>query len=464
MPAQHDVLTATDVAAMRRGLQRLDPDIPAGTATTAPAGPAPVADPTRGGRGLSQAQCIDLLRELEDLKAAAAGAQAAVTAHLAQSRRDAEEAAGVPARDRGRGLPTEVALARRVSPHRGGRYLGLATTLGADMPCTLAALRSGRLSEWRATLLVRETICLAPEDRRAVDAELCADPAALDAWGDRRLVAEARRVAYRRDPRSVVERARRAEGERGVSLRPAPDTMSYLTALLPVAQGVAVLAALRAAADSARAGGDARGRGQVMADTLVERLTGSSAEVPAGLQVQLVMSDRSLLGGGDEPAELPGHGSVPSAWAREILARALADENGCGVWLRRVLTDPADRLVAMESRARRAPAGLANYVSVRDGGTCRTPCCDAPVRHLDHVVEHSAGGPTRAENLQAHCERCNYTKSVPGWRAGTGPADRMADRPPGRADPRAGPTVHLRTPTGHVYRSPVPRLPRAGAP
>ncbi|MDO6145615.1 HNH endonuclease, partial [Paenarthrobacter aurescens] len=74
--------------------------------------------------------------------------------------------------------------------------------------------------------------------------------------------------------------------ERMVSLRPAPDTMTYLTALLPVAQGVAVYKALTQAADSARSSGDAGSggasgsgsavptRGQVMADTLVERITG----------------------------------------------------------------------------------------------------------------------------------------------------------------------------------------------
>ena len=37
---------------------------------------------------------------------------------------------------------------------------------------------------------------------------------------------------------------RRAEADRMVSIRPAPDTMTYVTALLPVAQGVGVYAAL----------------------------------------------------------------------------------------------------------------------------------------------------------------------------------------------------------------------------
>ncbi|WP_413451918.1 DUF222 domain-containing protein [Georgenia phoenicis] len=425
-------LGAAEVAAMRQLVEQLDP----------------------GRQDLSEAECIDLLRELEDLKAAAAGAQAAVTAHLSQLRLDAEQAAGVPAERRGRGLASEVALARRLSPHHGGRHLGMARALREDMPCTLAALRRGELSEWRATLLVRETICLGAEERRALDARLWEDPARVAEMGDRALVAEAKRLAYRLDPHSVVERAARAERERFVSIRPAPDTMAYLTALLPVAQAVAAHASLGAAADSARAAGDARGRGQVMADTLVARLTGSDAEVPAQVQLQLVMTDQALAGG-DEPASVPEHGTVPAGWARDLLRRALADEGSCGVWVRRLFTDPAGHLVAMESRSRHAPPGLAHYIATRDAGRCRSRWCDAPVRHIDHVVDHARGGATEEENLGGRCERCNQDKAAPGWSA----------VPLGRGSPggpRAGPVIETCTPTGHVYTSRPPRLPNTG--
>ncbi|MCM3660335.1 DUF222 domain-containing protein [Georgenia satyanarayanai] len=437
-------LSAADVGAMRRLLERLDPGLRV----------VEGADAQRP--GLSEAECIDLLRELEDLKAAAAGAQAAVTAHLSRLRLDAEQGAGVAADRRGRGLASEVALARRLSPHHGGRHLGMARALREDMPCTLAALRRGELSEWRATLLVRESICLGAEERRALDAELWQDPARVAGMGDRQLVAEAKRVAYRLDPHSVVDRAARAERERFVGIRPAPDTMAYLTALLPVAQAVAAHASLGAAADSARAAGDerGRGRGQIMADALVARLTGSDAEVPARVHLQLVMTDQSLAGG-DEPASVPEHGTVPAGWARELLRRALADEGGCGVWVRRLLTDPVGHLVAMESRARHAPPGLAHYIATRDAGRCRTPHCDAPVRHIDHVVDHAKGGATDEANLGGRCERCNQDKAAPGWRS----------LPLGRGDPsapRAGPLIRTRTPTGHVHTSPPPRLPHAG--
>ena len=94
---------------------------------------------------------IEQIAGLERLKSAAAAGQARAAAALDERRRADEAAAGVPARQRGRGVASEVALARRDSPARGGRHLGLAKALVHEMPHTLAALECGALSEWRAT-------------------------------------------------------------------------------------------------------------------------------------------------------------------------------------------------------------------------------------------------------------------------------------------------------------------------
>ena len=200
----------------------------------------------------------------------------------------------MPAAELGAGVGAQIALARRESPAKGGRLLGLAKALVTEMPHTFAALEAGQLNEWRATLLVRETACLSAEDRAAVDAELAPDTGTFDGAGDRRIIAAARAAAYRRDPRTVTQRASHAATERHVSLRPAPDTMCYLTALLPVAQGVAMYAALTRHADTLRNAGDPRTRGQLMADTLVERTTGTPGGI-TGIEIQLVMTDRTLL-------------------------------------------------------------------------------------------------------------------------------------------------------------------------
>ena len=108
-------------------------------------------------RDVTDAERIDQLRALEHLKAAAAAAQARITADLDASVRAAHAAAGIPAERQGRGVAAQVAFARQESPYKGGRHLGLAKALVGEMPYTLAVLEQGGISEWRATLLARET-------------------------------------------------------------------------------------------------------------------------------------------------------------------------------------------------------------------------------------------------------------------------------------------------------------------
>lgn len=390
-----------------------------------------------------QSALIERIAELERIKSAAAAGQARAAAALDTARREAEAAAGVPAAQRGRGVASEIALARCDAPVRGGRHLGFAKALVHEMPHTLAALECGTLSEWRATLIVRESACLDVQDRRALDAELCADPARLNGMGDARVAAAAKAIAYRLDPHAVVERAAKAENERTVTIRPAPDTMTYLTALLPVAQGVSVYAALRREADTRY---DGRSRGQVMADTLVGRVTGRDATVPTPIAVNLVLSDETLLGGDSAPAEICGYGPIPAAVARAMVSGAVANRRSRAT-LRKLYAHPrGGALVAMESRARLFPRGLTAFIELRDQ-RCRTPYCDAPIRHRDHAQPWAEGGPTTADNGLGLCERCNYAKEGAGWRVSAG------------TDETHTHTAEFTTPTGKTYRSEAP--PRA---
>ena len=398
----------------------------------------------------------DKVAALEQLKAAAAAAQAHLAVALEASQLAGQEAAGVPASRRGRGIAAQVALARRESPVRGAQHLGLARALTTEMPRTLRALEEGLLSEWRATLLVRESACLAAADRARLDAEPAADSGRCEGWGDARLVAQARRIAYRLDPHAVTARARQAEADRHVSIRPAPDTMARVSALLPVAQGVALYASLKAAADAARAAGEPRSKGQVMADTLLARVTGLAPTDPVPVTVGLVMTDRTLLRGDAEPAFLPGYGTVPAGWARDLVAAATRTsphagpgggrDGKVGAWLRRLFTAPGTgQLVSMDARARCFPTNLAAFLDLRDQ-TCRTPWCDAPIAHHDHAWSHAGGGPTTGDNGQGLCQACNHAKQAPGWRARWVPGE-----------PRH--TIETTTPTGHRYRSTAPPPP-----
>ncbi|MGE2714657.1 HNH endonuclease [Mycolicibacterium litorale] len=389
-----------------------------------------------------EAQLREQVEQLERMKSAAAAAQARATAAWAAKRRAAEAAAGVPEKKRGRGLTTEIALARRDAPVCGNTHLGMARALVHEMPHTLAALQCGALSEWRATLIVRESACLSVGDRRVLDAEMCADVSKLDGWGNARIEAEAKKIAARLDAAAVVDRAAKAAGDRTVTVRPAPDCMVYVTALLPVAQGVGVYAALKRKADTTF---DDRSRGQIMADTLVERVTGQPAEQPVSVSLNLVLADTTLVGDDEAPGWCEGYGPVPAAVVRALVSDAVADE-AAKATLRRLYRHPkSGQLVAMESKARIFPKGLAAFIDIRDQ-TCRTPYCNAPIRHHDHAEPHHRDGPTSAVNGLGACEACNYAKEAPGWAVTT-------------VDEGGEHRAEFRTPTGATYRSTAPPLP-----
>ncbi|MFC7402863.1 DUF222 domain-containing protein [Citricoccus sp. GCM10030269] len=413
---------------------------------------------------------IDRVRILEGLKAACAAAQARETEQFRSLRCQAESDAGMPARERGRGVAAEIALARGESPNSGSRDVGLARALVGEMPHTMTALTRGAISEWKAIIMCKETAWLPVEARQQVDAALAER---LETWGVKRLGGEARRLAQQLDPASAVAQSERHERERRVSVRPAPGGMAYLTALLPMRQAVGCLGALKKTAATTVGTGSAaeRTQDQVVADLLVERVTGQAEADAVPVEVHLIITDQALLGtsaataqtgwtdqqgqqtgwtdrrnqanqtgASADPAETPawcvGHGPIPAESARRWLSESTAD-----VFLRRLYTAPeTGQLVQMDSQRREFSGLLRRMVILRED-TCRTPWCDAQIKHIDHVVPYREGGKTTLSNGSGLCERCNYTKENPGW----------------QHEATEGGLV-VKTPTGHRYRQPTDPL------
>lgn len=416
----------------------------------------------RGISGASSGELVESIRALEELGCVLTAAQAALSVELDSAVRTEQTALGEPSVRVGRGVASLIGFARRTSPHRGARQLGLAKIVATELPHTWQAWRSGRIDEWKATILARETACLGLPERHEVDRLVAGDGDALERMSARQLGARAASEAARLDVIAVTTRRRRAESERFVSLRPAPDAMAWLSALVPMKDGVAAYAGLVSTADCAQAAGDSRSRGQIMADTLTgailgqaeqarSKLTTWAAAVPdesakrpaAGINIELVVSDEVLFGGVDRPAWVPGYGPIDGESARELVGRGLSA--GERVQLRRLYASPEDgQLVAMDSRGRLFPKALARFIVLRDQ-TCRTPWCDAPIRHIDHAQAAFDGGPTASANGQGLCEFCNHAKQAPGWRAGPEPCS-----PPG--------TITTRLPTGQTYTTGPPPL------
>ncbi|GIZ96096.1 HNH endonuclease [Tsukamurella sp. TY48] len=351
-------------------------------------------------------------------------------------------AAGV-AQDRWEtGVAAEIGLALRVSPHRAASMVNRARVLAADLPATSARLRDGDVSPEAVEVIISGLSHLEPRLRTEADTALCGEIFEASGLGLRRLQDTVRQAAYRLDARATVDRIGQAATDRRVTIRPAPDCMARVSILLPVAQAVGVYAALKTTADAVfGAPGEARSRAQIMADTAFARLTGRDAAAGQPVTVNLTIPAAVLLGDQPGTAHLANGGTLPAEIARHLIGTATEH---AVAWVKRLYVRPeSGAVVAMDSRARLFPAGLAEVIAARDR-YCRTLYCEAPIAHTDHIVAHTKGGPTNVENGQGLCAACNYAKEAAGWTSRT------------VTDPTARHTVETRTPTGHVHRSTAP--------
>ncbi|WP_209371247.1 HNH endonuclease [Brevibacterium renqingii] len=378
----------------------------------------------------TEEEAIDRIAALEELNSASAAAQARETLTFDMLRRNREAEDGVASEKQGRGLGAEIALARRVSRSRGDGLLKFSRTLLMDLPRTYAAMKSGDISEEKARVVVRESDWLPREKKHELDERMAER---LPEAGVKRLGNEVRALAQQLDQRAAVKHLERRVEERSVSVRPAPGNMAYLTALLPMPQAVAAFANLQKSAQSLIATGESSGRtqSQIAVDLLVERLTGQASAAAVPTEVHLIMQASSLFEPGAESAWFPGCGPIPAQAARDFVT-----ENEAAVFVRRMYTRPEDgQLVRMDSRRREFSGLLRRMVVFRDD-VCRSPWCEAPIKHADHADSYASGGTTGWVNSSGLCAACNFAKELSGWRHEATPDE-----------------LEVITPTGHHYRS-----------
>jgi len=332
----------------------------------------------------------------------------------------------------------EVAMARNVSPSAAGTQYALAMGL-SQLPRVAAVFEAGQISEAAARAVVAQTSSLHRDDMVVLDGELAARLPGLTVGRARQAAA---RAVIGIDAEAARARARAARADQYVSMHAEPDGMAVLAVRGPAEQIVAAHAALDGWARGLRSTGDERTTGQIMVQTLVERVTGQAHADAVDVEVGLVFDAKTAWGDvdqagrlGDRPAELVGYGPLSPDVAEEIIARARH------AWVRRLLVDPVDgTLVSRDPRRRRFDGPLAGFLRERDRG-CRQPGCDAAGRDHDHKQPYAAGGATTAANGQVLCRRSHQIKSLPRWDVTT-----------------HGRTTIWHTPTGHTYHSQAPPL------
>lgn len=366
------------------------------------------------------------IRDLSVLQNAVTGCLAALAAEHRREQVAADEARGIPERDRGRHVASEVALARRISHGAALAETARATRVMTSLPQVAEAWRSGMISQQHAGAAATLAGSLADDQLRARFDRRAADllPGVVPSTALRRLTAVVNEI----DPDGALERMRGNESERRVSFRSAPLAgLGCLSALLPLRAQVACRKSLHEAWKAAQADPDITlgSREQFYADELTRRLTGAATLDEVGIVVHVVMSKDALTGATEQSATLDGE-PIPAQMAREMIA-----SSDGRVELERWLTDPdAAFITATETTTRRFAGRLRTFVLARDGGTCRGPNCAARAAEIDHAIPWRAGGVTSAANGQALCKRCNLAKErmtvtelrpateggPPGWR------------------------------------------------
>ena len=302
----------------------------------------------------------------------------------------------------------QVAHAKHLSLDAAERFVLDALRLARRLPGVLGVLEAGITTLDSARVVCREAVNVPPERLEEYDALVADDMIEMPIASHVRKAA--RRRAFEVNPVAAQDAAETARRERFVTVRPAAGVgAAALTAVLPAEQAAFCHAVLDHEAVLLRQAGDPRTLSQIMADTLVERVTGQSTASPVPVSVGLVMSAETLLGLDDAPAELVGHGVLPSPAARLL---ATTDN----AWLRRLLTDPVDATVATADTQRRRFDGALRELCLARDQHCRAPGCTRRVRHLDHDHDFAAGGPTDAANGRGYDVRCHTVKHRPGVR------------------------------------------------
>lgn len=378
------------------------------------------------------------LSRLERLAAREAALFAETARQLHDSAVLSERLQGAAGADRF--LVLELAGTLRCGQVAAGHRLAEAQRLVQVLPHTLRALEAGDLYLPQARLVLELTRPCSDPVAAAVDERLHRGPDGpvdLSAWSARRLRERLRRLVLRTqaelEPEQVAEAERTAREGRRVSVRPEPDGMGSLWALLPAEQLRAFTAGLdelhrrQLAAD--RDAGVERTADQRRADVLarlpalaLHALDGTSpGTAPGGtafaatvvLNVHVPVA--TVLGLADAPAVLDGHGPISAEHVRRLLPSAR---------LRRVLVDE-DTGEPLHVQARLHPP-----VPARTGGDASGSMAPAPAG--TGAAAESKGTATSSSAAAGSADRARLLGLLPG-----GPV-LISDAPEPQYEPSAG--------------------------
>ncbi|MGO4361202.1 HNH endonuclease signature motif containing protein [Terrabacter sp. RAF57] len=330
----------------------------------------------------------------------------------------------------------EIAWATGVGATEVARRLELATAPRRHRVLR-ERLRTGAVSLQRALRVVVETRALGDDVLPDLEATVLA-PAPDGAVASQRLFAtRLQRCVRSADSRAAEGRRRSSRLRRTAYGRLVEDGMGTFTVVAPAERVVGVLDRVDALARVARAGGDDRSLDQLRSDLLCDLAlfgvvpSGTGGPVGAGgglgggleeelsctgllsdaapAAVRIVVPFEVAVGMSDAACELPGHGWVTAAHARQIMTAPGS------VWQRLAVDVDTGRALELSTDCYRPTAAMVEHVRAVDG-VCRAPGCQVPADRcdLDHVVPWPAGS-THVSNSESLSRGCHNGKTAGVW-------------------------------------------------
>lgn len=297
---------------------------------------------------------------------------------------------------------------------------------------------------------LRAPVGATPEQIAESEAAIAELDAAASEW-----VLSCSRSAFRARLHRLLERldARRAEvrhaaamRDRRVCIEHIDDGMSWVSALVPTVNAVALGRRLDATAKAtAKDAREVRTRDHIRADLFASWLMGEGTPTAVKTKVFVTVPVSLLTGSGDdvasrlaepprENAELVGHGPIDPLTAAQIFSDAKA--------FRRVITDPVRGVVLqMDRRTYRPTRAQRDWLVLRFGRCARDGCTRLALdADIDHDRPWAQGGTTDEINLRPLCPPDHQHRHSTRFRFMT----------------RRDGTVRVETPTGHVSSAPPP--------
>lgn len=293
-----------------------------------------------------------------------------------------------------------------------------ASVLIVRAPRVWSALRDGDVSVPNARAIA-EIVDTLPEAAWAPFEDAVLTPATSLAPARFRTLARAARDRVHTE--QLAERHRRRVEERRVWTEADIDGMAWLHAYLPAETAARAMAHLdRVATALAAAAGETRTKAQLRADAAGDALAGVLGAAGAtSVCVAVTVPVMTLLGLGEEPGILAGHGPIAPDVARRLAAHAPS--------FVRLLTHPVTGAVLdLDRTTYRVPADLKRWVQLRDAQCAFIGCGRAATDcDLDHTVAWADTGPTADTNLAPLCRNHHRLKHETRWEMSRDAASRI---------------------------------------